>query len=108
MTNNDIAAGQDALESYVKGIEGWFKYAVIKAQAPNAFHEGAIDTIKAADASQDQSPAGRQAAARLALRRAINATGHGADVTDQQIHDGTAVTLAAVNKARHVAPTGKA
>ena len=95
MTNADIAAGQAALEAYVEGVT--WKAMFIKAAV---YHEGAIDAIRAADVSPDQTPQGRQAAATAALARALAKAGYASQVTPQQLHDGTAVILAAVNKAR--------
>lgn len=104
MTNAaDIAAGQTALDGYVSGVEGWFKTSIIRAKAPHAFRDGASDVVRVMDAAKampSATPASIQAAAQAALRKAINATGYGDQVTDQQIHDGTAVVIAAVNKSR--------
>lgn len=95
MTNGDIDTGEAALRGYVQG-QTW-KAAFIQEQV---FRDGAIDAIRAADQSADKTPAGKQAAAQAALRAALNAVGYGAQVNDQQCHDGAAVVLAAVNTSR--------
>ena len=95
MTDAELAAGIAALESYVKGIAP-FESMFVPA---NAYQTAVMDIVTAADGSADQTPAGRQAAAQVAMRAAIDSAGDGSEISDQQIHDGTAVVLAAVNKA---------
>ena len=95
MTDAELAAGIAALESYVKGIAP-FESMFVPA---NAYQTAVMDIVTAADESTDQTPAGRQAAAQVAMRAAINSAGYGSDISDQECHDGTAVVLAAVNKA---------
>ena len=95
MTDAELTAGIIALESYVKGID-----PLEAIFAPTSIYQTAVtDIVTAADGSADQTPAGRQAAAQVAMRAAINSAGYGSDISDQECHDGTAVVLAAVNKA---------
>ena len=65
-----------------------------------AWTQGATDMIAAADASYDQSPAGRQTAAQTKLSADITAEGYASMMSAQQCYDAAAVVLAAVNKLR--------
>jgi hypothetical protein len=88
----ELAAGEAALKAYVQQAEGW-KAAFVPEQA---YVTGASDVIAAANASADQSSAGRQAAGQKALRAAIDATGYGGDVTDAMCTAGAAAVLKAI------------
>lgn len=95
MTNAEIAAGELALKTYATGVT----WEAVFAPA-QAWRDGAIDIIRAADDGSDQSPPGRQASAQVALRKALDATGYGNRMNAQQCHDATAVVLAAAHKVR--------
>lgn len=99
MTEHDIVVGAAALAVYAEGVS-WWKAKIAEIQTPTLWREGAITAIKFADASPDQSPAGRQAAAVAGLHAALKTVGHEAELTPQQYHDSAAVVLAAVHKAR--------
>ena len=80
-----------ALKSYIESIEGWEA-----AFVPESDYEAAVDLIvTAADASADQSDAGRQAAGGAALLKAITAQGYGNRVTADQCSAAAGVVLAA-------------
>ncbi len=95
MTNAEIEAGAVALETYAEG-QSWKAYLAPKV----TWHEGAIDIIRAADGSKDQTPVGRQAAAVAGLHAALRAVDHDGEMSAQQVQDGAAVVLAAVHKLR--------
>lgn len=85
-------AGAAALKAYVEKIDGWEADWI-----PEADYEAGVDAIvMAADASQDQTPAGRQAAGGAALLKAITAQGYGGKVTADQCNEAAAVVLAAI------------
>jgi hypothetical protein len=96
MTNTEIDAGAAALETYAEG-QSWKAYLAPRG----TWHEGAIDIIRAADASADQSPLGRLVAAVAGLHAALKSVGHEGEMTPQQYHDGAAVVLAAAHRLRN-------
>lgn len=100
-TETEINAGATALKAFVdKTMEArgmGFAEGMVPA---NDFVTGASDVIKAADASQDQSPAARQSAGQAALRAALNTTDQGDRVNDAQCASGTEKILAAVAAVR--------
>ncbi len=91
-TPAQLVAGEAALRSYVLAAEGWEANFIPEA----AYVTGATDVIDAANASTDQSAAGRQVAGEKALRAAIDAAGYGAQVTDQMCADAAAAVLKAI------------
>lgn len=103
MTNDDIAAGVAALTTYARAAEGW-KAAFVPAAA---YRDSTTAIIRAADASKDQSAAGRQAAAQDALRTAIDSSGYGGEVTDAMCVAGARAVLAAVAVERAKQPKPK-
>lgn len=103
MTNDDIAAGEAALMTYVRVAEGW-KAAFVPAAA---YRDGTMAIIRAADASKDQSAAGRQAAAQDGLRAAIDSSGYGGEVTDAMCAAGAQAVLGAVAAERAKQPRPK-
>lgn len=92
-TPTQLAAGETALKAYVQQAEGW-EAAFVPEQA---YVAGATDVVKAALASADQSPAGRQAAGQKALRAAIDSAGYGHEVTDAMCAAGAAAVLKAIS-----------
>ena len=99
MTPAEIAAGAAALESYAEDQTFLAHFA-----PADAWTNGAASMIEAADASADQSPAGRQNAAMAKLQADIADAGYGSMMSAQQCHDAAAVVLAAVNKIRNAQP----
>lgn len=99
MTNNEIDAGAAALEAYAEG-QSWKAHFAPKG----AWHEGSIDIIKAADASKDQTPAGRLTAAIAGLHATLKSIGYEDAMTAQQYHDAAAVVLGAA-AAHRLRPT---
>jgi hypothetical protein len=61
----------------------------------SAFLSAASAVVGAAEGSADQSTSGRRAAGVKALRAALDSTGQGGQVNDQQCADGAAQVLAA-------------
>ena len=97
MTNMEVASGAAALRAYAEG-QSWKAYL-----APEGvWHEGAIDIIKAADGSKDQTPLGRLTAAVAGLHAALKSVGHEDEMTPHQYHDAAAVVLAEVHKLRRL------
>jgi hypothetical protein len=95
MTQTEISAGKAALEAYAE-TQSWEAIFV-----PDADYQTAtIDLIQAADASKDQSAAGRQTAGQAALRAALDSTGEGGMVSDEICAGGTAAVLSAVAELR--------
>jgi hypothetical protein len=95
-TEAEIGTGARALCSYIESVN-YFEGAFAPETALDA---GASDAIKAADAASDQSPAGRLKAAAAALRAAIDASGYGSYVSDQQCAAGAGAVLVAVANLR--------
>lgn len=100
-TQTEIEAGAAALRSYIDQMleaEGLsWEEGFIPDQT---YTTGATDALTAADASIDQSPTARQAAATTALRSAIDSTGEGSQVTDQECQEAALAILDAVDKIR--------
>lgn len=102
MTQADLNAGMAALKTWVDALlesrgQSWLEWMIPQT----AFSTGANDTINAADGASDQSGSGRLAAGSKALRIALDTTGEGSQVTDEQVKEAATAILAAVAKERH-------
>jgi len=96
VTDAESVAGVTALQDYVEAIN-WFEGDMLSQEV---YQAGVTDTVVAADASSDQSAAGRQAAGASALMAAIQAAGYGQYVTSAECAAGAAAVLAAVARVR--------
>lgn len=101
LTPAEDQAGATALKTYIDGVLEANGLAWEEAFIPDtAFVQGATDVIEAADAADDQSPAGRQAAGATALRAALEAVGQSDKVSDTNLNEGVSAVLTAVAKVR--------
>jgi hypothetical protein len=96
-------AGLDELKANAAAFQSWTDHmleAMGKGFFENfipqsAFMTAATDVVGAVEKSADQSTSGRQAAAARALRAALDSTGQGGQVSDDQCFAGAAAILVA-------------
>lgn len=101
INQNETDAGANALKTYIDQMLEANGLSWEEGFIPdNVYVTGADDAIAAADGSADQSSTARIAAAASAIRNAVNSTGQGGIVSDQNCQEAASVILVAVAKVR--------
>lgn len=94
-------AGAAALKTYIDNMLEANGKAWEEVFVPDSVYvTGSQDAIDAADESEDQSTEARKSAAAAALRQAIDSTGNGDQVSDNNLAEAAAAILTAVAKVR--------
>lgn len=104
-TESEYAAGAAALQSYIDGMlqaagKSWEEGFI----PSSVFVAGAKDAIDAADQASLTDTTVRETAAATALRIAVDQTGQGDQVSDQDCANGAIAILVAVANYRNPPP----
>lgn len=101
LTPAEDEAGAKALKAYVDKMLEANGLSWEETFIPDSIYvQGATDAIEAADAGDDQSLQGRVSSAAAALRVAIDSTGQGGQISDDNLTEAASEILTAVAKVR--------